>query len=129
MICISFGNQEIFFDGKQVSFESSYNLMIQQVLVLTDLVVVLGLPRTTDSRSPGFVPFIKNIFAFDLNAELIWNAGLLESHLVPREKVEIPASYMALEDGCIKAYYQSDHEVWINPKTGETIREEFVFKK
>ena len=116
---------------KEISFRYSYKLIFRQVLIKDNILYILARPSTTeDSRSPDFVPYDKNnVFAFDLEGNLLWRAGKYIQTLGDGREVELPASSLATDNEMIKLYYQSDHEVWLDPKTGEKIKEEFVFKK
>ena len=117
-------------DSHTQMFKQNYKLNIYEVIVSDSTLFILGFPETTDTTSERFVPYSKdNIYAFDSQGNLIWNKGKYKQTLGTGIQVELPASSISLEDSLLKVYYQSDHEVWLNPKTGETIKEEFVFKK
>lgn len=125
-------NNVYFLDSeKNISFGYTYKLVFGQVLIKDKILYILARPSTTDdSRSPDYVPYDKNnVFAFDTDGNLLWRAGKYIQTLGNGREVELPASSLAIDNEMIKLYYQSDHEVWLDPKTGEKLKEEFVFKK
>ena len=118
------------FSNKKLDFYGTYKMVIHDVFITNNSVTILGLPKITDSRSPDYIPYDKNnVFAFDTDGNLLWRAGKYIQTLGNGREVELPASSLAVDNEMIKLYYQSDHEVWLDPKTGEKLKEEFVFKK
>ena len=64
------------------------------------------------------------------NGTLLWQKGKRSEVLKAFDKTIVhPCMYIEIDQNMLKLYYQSDHEVWLDPKTGEKIKEEFVFKK
>ena len=129
-INIDIKNNNLIFSGESVAFKKKYGLNIRQILFSEDRLYVLGIPDSLSDFDDGFNELnVNNVFLFDSQGNLIWNRGSYLLKLESGKEIDVPPSYMEIDDKYIKLYYQSDHEIWLDQKTGDKIREEFVFKK
>lgn len=70
-----------------------------------------------------------NVYCFDLDGVLLWQKGKMEFTYYGGNKIVHGADSFFMNDGLLKICYQSDYCRWLNPDTGEMVKEEWYSGK
>jgi len=118
----------ILFGGKNINFSHKYQLPIRRVLITKELVYVLLYPENDDRKSEGYKEYDKNnLFAFDFEGDLKWRTGKLIRETYRKDGVlyEYAPVSISLDNNLLILDYGSIAlKVWLNPMTGEIVKQE-----
>lgn len=106
---------------------NQYGLVISDILFVNNCVFIRAWLKD-ELNNKYDVHNVNNVFALNDVGNLLWQKGRRAIDFMGKS-VDVPASNMNYEDDCIKLYYQSHHEVWLDPQTGEVVKEDYVVKR
>lgn len=129
MFNIDYYSQSLVIGEKNILFAFEYKQNIHQSISYQDHLYLLTRPKVTISLSKDYIPYnTNNLLCFNLEGRLLWRSGSFDPTITVK-MVELPADYISIKDDSLKAFYQSDHEVWHDLLTGEIMKVDHVFKK
>lgn len=129
MLNVNLRNQNIETGISRIDFKNEFDLNISQLIFHNEMLIIRGYPDEVSLTDAGFRSHnVNNIIALNQNGELLWQVGSIKQN-VNNQSIDLPASHIEISDNCLKAYYQSDHEVWYNLLTGEVVKIDHVYKK
>lgn len=121
MINITLHNQDIAIGDIKINFKRNFNLNISQLIIHNSILYLRGYPDEVSITDAGFrADNVNNIIVLNETGEMLWKGGALRQK-INNTSIELPVSYIHVSDGYLKAYYQSDHEVWYDLLTGEVV--------
>lgn len=108
---VDVGERAVTFRRSGAKVEFPYPVWATEVM--DDVVVVLIQPPVgAEKLAP------RNVYAFDVGGARLWQ--------IPEFRMPGIYTGIAAQEGVIVAYHWSGHQVWLEPRTGAVLREEFV---